>query len=492
MDRETYRTRAEAFLTELTREHYRHFAGLQADLPLEAVYAGYGDLFTREAVEELRTAAGGETRGDEARRRRYLLEFAVEGFLGQATRDVEAELARREASLQIHVDGMAIGYREAAVAQATEADRQRRGALEDARNAAVADSLGPLYREAIETQHALARDLGWPSYRAMIEDVAALDLAALGRQTEGFLAATEAAYPSTMEPELRRVTGAGLADLRRADVPWFLRDAGADAAFPAERLVPSLRATLGGLGIDLDAQPNVVLDVDPRPTKSPRAFCAPVRVPDEVYLVLPPVGGVDDYVVLFHEAGHTEHYGNVDPALPFEYRCLGDNSVTEAFAFLFDHLIEDPGWLAAHLDAHDGAGRLAHARAQRLLYLRRYSAKLAYELELHAAPSLDRMADAYARRLGDALHIEWPRETFLADVDPGFYVAKYLRAWALETHMRAHLRERFGPAWWAEPEAGAALRALWAQGQRLDADELLGELTGASLDFGAMAGDLGI
>jgi hypothetical protein len=71
-------------------------------------------------------------------------------------------------------------------------------------------------------------------------------------------------------------------------------------------------------------------------------------------------------------------------------------------------------------------------------------------------------------------------------------VARYLRAWALETHLRGHLRDRFGAAWWNEPEAGALLRGLWAQGQRLDAGELLGELTGASLDFGAMVPDLGL
>jgi hypothetical protein len=492
VDLEAYREQAETFQVELTREYYRHFAGLQADFPLEAVYERHAGLFARAAVEDLRAATDAAPGGDEGRRGRYLLAFAVEGFLGQATRALEAELARREASLRLTVDGTEIGFREAATAQASEPDRERRGALEAARNAAVAESLGPLHREAIETQHGLARELGWPSYRAMTEAVAGLDLDALGEQTEGFLAATEADYPAVLEPELRRVTGAGLAQLRRADLPWFFRDAGADASFPADRLIPSLRATLAGLGIDLDAQRGVILDADPRPTKSPRAFCAPVRVPGEVYLVLPPVGGVDDYVVLFHEAGHTEHYGNVVPTLPFEFRCLGDNSVTEAFAFLFDHLIEDPGWLAAHLGVEDSGGRLAHARAQRLVYLRRYCAKLGYERELHAAPSLDGMAGTYARRLGDALHISWPRETFLADVDPGFYAARYLRAWALETHLRSHLRERFGPAWWAEPEAGALLRGLWAQGQRLDADELLAELTGATLDFGAMVADLGI
>jgi len=37
------------------------------------------------------------------------------------------------------------------------------------------------------------------------------------------------------------------------------------------------------------------LDLDSRPNKTPRAFCAPVVVPGEVHLVLTPVGGRDDF-----------------------------------------------------------------------------------------------------------------------------------------------------------------------------------------------------
>ena len=86
----------------------------------------------------------------------------------------------------------------------------------------------------------------------------------------------------------------------------------------------------------------------------------------------------------------------------------------------------------------------------------------------------------------------WPQETYLTDVDPGFYAASYLRAWALETHLRAELRGRFGPAWFDEPEAGAWLKELWRDGQRLRADELLAHVSGAELDFGAMLGALGL
>jgi hypothetical protein len=219
-----------------------------------------------------------------------------------------------------------------------------------------------------------------------------------------------------------------------------------------------------------------------------------VRVPGEVYLVIAPVGGRDDYSALFHEGGHTEHFANVDAELPFEFRMLGDNAITEAFAFLFQHLIEDPQWLRRRLGVDEDAALAAYARANRLVYLRRYAAKFAYELDLHGVSEdgLDTHADRYAELLSAAVRVDWPRQTFLADVDPGFYCAAYLRAWALETHLRAHLREQFGPAWFEDPEAGATLRTLWHDGQHMTPEEMLHELSDKRLDFNVLRDDLGI
>ena len=83
-----------------------------------------------------------------------------------------------------------------------------------------------------------------------------------------------------------------------------------DQLYPSDRMLPALEATLADLGIDLHAQQNVHLDLDARPSKSPRAFCAPIEVPGRVMLVIQPIGGKDDWEALFHEAGHTEHYAH--------------------------------------------------------------------------------------------------------------------------------------------------------------------------------------
>jgi hypothetical protein len=211
-----------------------------------------------------------------------------------------------------------------------------------------------------------------------------------------------------------------------------------------------------------------------------------VRVPEEVYLVLTRIGGREDYETLMHEAGHAEHFSHVDPALPVEHRYLGDNSVTEGFAFLFQHLTEDPVWLERRLGIADPGPVVEQARASKLVFLRRYCAKIAYELDLQGEGDVDGLDELYARRLSEAVHVDWPKASWLSDVDPFFYVAAYLRAWALETHLRRELRERFGELWFDDPGAGDVLRELWSAGQRERADELLLRLTGAELDFSAL------
>jgi hypothetical protein len=489
-DLDAYRRGAERFTEELSREYYLHLAGHKPDLAVEEIYGRHEGLFTTEAVGrigELRAAATGE----EGRRLRYLQMFALDGHLGAATRSEEARLAELEATLEVEVDGEAMPYRAAAIAQSNEPDADRRSEIEAARNSTLSAHLTPLHRVQLERWHSICVELGWPSYLDAYADLRSLDLGELGERLDRFAQATEAAYPQVANPEFERTVSRRLGELRRADLPRVFRATHLDGAFPPERLTRSFRETLDGMGIDLEAQPNVRLDTESRPSKSPRAFCATPRVPDEVHLVVPPIGGRDDFATLFHEGGHAEHYGSTERALPFEFRHLGDNAVTESFAFLLEGLTADPEWLAAVLEVEDPGPAVAHARAARLVLLRRYSAKLAYELELHGpGAQLEPMRERYASLLSERVGVPWPSETWLADVDPGLYAACYLRAWALEVSWRRALRDRFGSRWFQSTEAGEWLRGIWAQGQRLDAEELLAETLGESLDFEGLASEL--
>ncbi len=486
---ETYSQRAERFVTELDREYHLHFSGQQAEYRVEEIYDRHRQLFGREAIEALRAIAA-EDEPETARRAALLLELAVGGFLGLACAAEEAEVARLETELELELDGKRIPYRRAPAEQANEPDPQRRAALEAARLELLDEHLNPLHRAVLERTHSLIVELGWGSYAEACAELSGIDLEALAAQARRFLEATDSVYESIMDPELERVLGMPLAAIRRSDLARFFRAPDLDAEFPPAQLIDSFARTMAGIGLDLDAQANVVLDAEERPTKTPRAYCAPVRVPQEVYLVVSRVGGREDYAALFHEGGHAEHYANVDATLPAEFRYLGDNSVTESYAFLLEHVIEQPGWLTGVLGSPDGDRVAAHVRAVKLIFLRRYAAKIAYELELHGpAVDLGAMPERYAELVGGATRIEWPSTTWLDDVDGGFYVACYLRAWVLEARWRAALRERFGVAWFAEPDAGEWLVDLWRRGQRLRADELVAETLGERLDLADLAAE---
>ena len=483
LDLDAYRAQAEEFLSETDREYYLHYSGQRDEFEIEAVFERHAELFTREAADSLR----------EAQAPGALVEFAIEGHIGRETRAASGELARREAALEIEWDGERIPFRAAAVVEANEQDPERRAALDAARNELMEAELNPLLRELLDTTHAITRDLGWPSVRAMCEELSGIDLGALAEQTNAFLEATEPRYEELVEPQLRQQLGMGFDRLRRSDLPAFFRAPTLDADFPAERLMPSLTETLTEMGIEVSRQRGVTIDAVPRPKKSPRAFCSPVRVPDEVYLVISPVGGREDYAALFHEAGHTEHYAHVDPALPVEERYRGDNSVTESYAFLFEHLTAAPAWLRRRLGVEQTEAIVEYATASTLVFLRRYAAKLAYEMELQGGGPVDGLKDVYARGLSEALHVDWPAASWLADVDSFFYSARYLRAWALETRLRAALRERFGETWFAEPSAGDFLRDLWSTGQGAAGGEgILAQAGGDSLDFSALIADVGV
>lgn len=487
-DLDRYRGRAESFCEELSREYYLHLAGRKPDLELEPIYAGYADLFTREAVGWLRERVADAADRDERRRLRYLLHFSFDGLIGAETREESAELAGLEASLEVDPGDGPVPYRAVQIEQANEPDAERRELLEKARNRVLAERLNPLHLTTLERSHELCRAVGWSSYAAAYAELRAVDLQALADQTARFLDATEVPYAELLGRRLEELGLPALGELRRCDLPRFFRAPDLDAQYPADRLLESFRSTLAGLGVDLDEQDNVHLDTEARRTKSSRAFCSVPRVPDEVYLVIAPHGGRDDYAALFHEGGHAEHYAHTDPKLAFEFRMLGDNSVTEAFAFLLQHLVDEERWMRKRLGVEDAGAAVAQARAARLALLRRYAAKLAYELELHGGSAeLGEMPSRYSALLSEALRVPWPRESWLADLDQGFYAACYLRAWALESKWRAAVRERHGGSWFESAAAGEWVRDLWRRGQGLDAQELLAETVGGELDFGELA-----
>ena len=122
---------------------------------------------------------------------------------------------------------------------------------------------------------------------------------------------------------------------------------------------------------------------------------------------------------------------------------------------LFDHLMHDVGWLKRYtplattkLDAF-----VRSAAFEELHMLRRYAAKLLYEIDLHGGEiPFDKLPERYVERLTRATSFRYdPAEAFV-DVDPRYYAARYLRAWQLQALLTETLIQRYNEDWWRNPK----------------------------------------
>jgi hypothetical protein len=249
----------------------------------------------------------------------------------------------------------------------------------------------------------------------------------------------------------------------------------------------TIRRQVQSMGIDPTAHGRVIFDTGDREGKRSRAFCSPVRVPDEVYLVLRPHGGQTDWMTFLHELGHALHYAYMRPDLAFEYRWLGDNSITEGYAMLFDHRMKDTVWLKRYTELGPSRipGYLRQAGLEELHFLRRYCAKLIYEIELYGGGvPWDSLPDLYVERLTAATTFQYSRSEAFVDVDPRYYAARYLRAWQLQALLEETLVERYDVDWWRNPRAGPWIcSALFGEGQRELAHEQAERVSGKPLSF---------
>jgi len=273
----------------------------------------------------------------------------------------------------------------------------------------------------------------------------------------------------------------------RADALALFRLKEFDGAFPGSQMEERIRRNCADMGIDATADGRITFDLDDRPGKRSRAFCSPVRMPEEVYLVLRPHGGQADYNTFLHELGHALHFGNVRPDYPFEYRWLGDNSVTESYAMLFDHRMKDRGWLLRYTDL--GKTRvqdfLRLAAVEELHFLRRYCAKFIYEVQVYGGSvSKTSLPSLYAETLSSATTFRYQEADAVSDLDPHYYSSRYLRAWQLQAVVNTALTERFNEDWWRNPAAGPWLvRELFGEGQRETANEIAARVSGQPLGF---------
>jgi hypothetical protein len=477
----TYTEQLERFHSQLMEAYYRQLGGLELQLGLPAIYAEHGNLFTRASIDALRELAeAGDSRGDEPRE---LLRFAIGEHLAAAAADLTERVEAAEAEAVILWRGERIPYRMVWNRAADISNRTERNALAASYLEAV-EAINPIREERLAAMKAAARDLGYTDIPELVAATGGFDPDVLAGEMREFLADSETVYFAALRRNLAEID-IEQGDASDIDLAHVIRGAQWDRWFDAARMVWSLRQTLAGMGIDLDAQSGIMLDLEPRPRKSPRAFCTPVLAPGDVRLVLQPRGGWDDYAALLHEAGHAEHFATVAASLPVTKRRLGDNSLTEGYGHLFERLVGEPGWLRGIIGMPE-TDALAFADFSAFWYLhllRLMSAHLLAQLYLYRTDDLALAREQHAGMLSLTVGVRYEPGTYLAHLDDGLYVGRYLRSMMSEGSLSASLRASHGEAWWTTAGAGATLRDLWSRGQPWDVRDVVAQLGYDRLDW---------
>ena len=487
---EQLRADGQSFMEEISREYYVAMSGLKPQAELQPIYEKYSAILDPDALaaaaESFRSSTAGTP--DHARAR-ALLEWLA-GM--QSSRELapleERQMAWEAAAMIPLADGSKVQYERAPIEMANAGDRAHRLAIQAGRSTLVDAELAPMRRERFQRERDIIERLDLADgYNATWELLAGFSLTELRAQCEQFLRDTQAAWDDTAPDFIRRGLSIEPKEATRADALALFRARAFDNAFPARDMETRVQRQVRDMGIDPLAGGRIRLDTAERDGKRSRAFCAAVRIPDEVYLVLRPHGGQTDWSTFLHELGHSLHFAYVRPDHPFEDKWLGDNSVTEAYAMLYDGLMQTAGWLKRYTDLAESrlAPFLRSAGFEDLHLMRRYCAKFIYETHLYDGDvRWEALPDLYVDLLSSATMFRYPPSDAFVDVDPSYYSARYLRAWQLQALIAETLTERFDEDWWRNPRAGPwVVENLFAEGQRELAHDLSKRISGRDLSF---------
>jgi hypothetical protein len=489
-----YESQLQRYLFERSEEGRAVRVGEKEVSEQAAIVARYVDLFSREQLDVLRSAEESAEGGE--RERLFRLRKTCEAGL------LVAELAEREDALENAILAARVTFRgEELPLRAAQArlallpgyhDREELGEAQADLSATFNDDRLDLLRAGEELEADLSEERDPVARNEEEKGISLRDLeSALGGAAER----TETNFLELRDRWFDRLLGPEREERPASHHTAFLRRlTPLDATYTKERSVEICLATLERLGFRMADDPNIRLDLDDRPQKSPRACVIASDPPTVVHLITRAQGGIHDYQAFLHEAGHALHYAGCDPALPYTFRKLSrDHALTEIYSYILEAISREPGWHAEHFglaDAQAAENAEATVFLEALLF-HRYVAKLRFELEFWSRFVEDGGTPrGYAERLSAATGLRYRADGYLADMDSGFYSADYLRAWIRSTQLRAHLVSEVGEDWWKRRETGELLRSLFFEGTRPTSEEVAARLGYDPLDVAPLVEEL--
>jgi hypothetical protein len=483
------------YLFERTEEARAVRVGEKETSEQTEIVRRYADLFSREQLEALREAEAAAA-GDEREALFRLRKTCEGGLIADALVERYDELENRILAARIAFRGEELPLRTAQAKLAVLPEYRDREELGEI-HADASAAFNPDRLELITAGEELEADLSdIPGPVERSEDEKGISLHRLSGVLTDTSETLTPAYEPLRDRWFERLLGPG-----RDRVPashhmaYMRRLSPLESTYTKERATAVCLATLEELGFDLPAMPNIRLDLDDRPQKSPRACVMPSDPPSIVHLITRAQGGLHDYQAFLHEAGHALHYASVDPSLPIAFRRLArDNALTEIYSYIVEAISREPEWHARHFGLSDEeAARNSEATVfLEAVLFRRYEAKLRFELSFWSRfHDVGGTPDGYEEWLTAATGVHYRASSYLSDMDAGFYSADYLRAWIRSAQLRRHLIEMVGVDWWRDKATGELLRELFIEGTKPSSEAVADRIGFEALDTAPLLHELG-
>lgn len=494
-----YRREFRNFHAAREREYYRrHVRSGDAPTP-ESIYERYSDLWTLEAIENLRRALNETAPHLETERAALssLIAFASATYLHQRAQDVAGELNSCESLVKIDWKATTLTALEAQRAIAHEPDARRRRDL-DARRVGALSACADLAIARIRSDEESAALLGLGSYRELVSASTGADYSRLTPDAQTFLEQSRAAYAILLR-RLVQPASSATAPPAHADYLFYSQVSALRVRLSPDVVFNSFGATLNGMGLRLAQQSNLTVERGAAAQTEPDPACFAINPPEEVVLFVGHAQGATGLAALLHQGAKAQSHCWISRATADRYPELTrtvDQATPDGYGCLFRTLLHEPLWLAEHAglpqkEAAPAAAAFAFLHAHEV---RRACAAL--QCNLWQNENIDFRSEharaSFAEAFTSATNFVYHPDQYLVDTENLIESEAKLRAWSFAVGLCEYLRTRYGRRWWAARRAADELVDLWSTGSRYRVEELSGMLGFAHNNFELFTDELNI
>lgn len=491
MDISEYRARFASFNSSLELVRFNACVGLKSELTLDEAYDRYSDLFSGEAIAELKSLKEQIPASQETQRTGLakLITAASLRYAEIQSTEISRELEHCESATALQWRSETLALNDVPERIAREPDKDMRRDLSDRWLDALLEC-NDLREARLASLNESAKSVGSQSFSALAQEPGGAK-----PEVSTLLKETESSYNEALNRLLaREFTNLSQDELLGADLfhietlPWL------DQYYQPRDFYRVQAEMMSGLGIRPDQQREIRIDSEVRPLRKRGAACFPIAPPYDVRVAMQPLAGAASFLNSLDCAGKAQHYAWCSPDLTSrnpEFVYSADSATSRAYGYLFLYLPIEARWNLDFLISIDEgkASRIGRAVAFHLaLCARRLSAEAWYENNvLSETRGLEDLTAAYERSFKEATSFRSRLEFFLAGLQNDETPLAKLRALAFSFVLREYMRMRFGHRWWTSRKAGDELVDLWSTSSRYSVEELSSLLGFGQLSFDLLA-----